>query len=225
MSSLPGRRCVEAGCMEAAEKNSRCLPHSKQWTREQKPWDAFSVSRRQALPKGWASLRERILKRDNRICYICGGPGADSVDHLKPRWMGGSDKPSNLKAAHWDAPPHCHRTKSSKEGALAALEKRRREEGARKKKEGGAKVPLPQSSTEGGVQKEEGGPNKTPPTRKLVPRILQPSVLARHDGICFICGGGGSDSVALLDEALPVTATNIRPVHRKIQPKCWYEEL
>jgi Restriction endonuclease len=52
------------------------------------------------MPKGWAKVRRRVLARDNGICYLCGHPGADSVDHVIPHARGGSDDYSNLRAAH-----------------------------------------------------------------------------------------------------------------------------
>ena len=49
----------------------------------------------------WKKLRIEILKRDGYICWICGGDGADSVDHLISRHDGGNiwDR-DNLAAAH-----------------------------------------------------------------------------------------------------------------------------
>lgn len=48
----------------------------------------------------WRKTRAHILRRDNGICWICGTPGADSVDHKIPRAHGGSEDPTNLAAAH-----------------------------------------------------------------------------------------------------------------------------
>ena len=45
-------------------------------------------------------IRPAILERDGGICWICGGPGADSVDHVIARTAGGTDDPANLRAAH-----------------------------------------------------------------------------------------------------------------------------
>jgi 5-methylcytosine-specific restriction endonuclease McrA len=57
-------------------------------------------------------LKQLIAKRDGYRCHICGGsiiPNDDikkvgskalSLDHVKPQAKGGSDYPSNLKAAH-----------------------------------------------------------------------------------------------------------------------------
>jgi 5-methylcytosine-specific restriction endonuclease McrA len=51
---------------------------------------------------GWSyqRKRERILARDGYICWLCGLPGADSVDHVTPRVRGGDDSDENLRAAH-----------------------------------------------------------------------------------------------------------------------------
>lgn len=48
----------------------------------------------------WQETRKRILKRDGYICYLCGGPGAQSVDHIIARANGGTNDDSNLAAAH-----------------------------------------------------------------------------------------------------------------------------
>lgn len=51
-------------------------------------------------PRGWERTRARVLARDDRVCWLCGGDGADSADHVVPRVMGGDHKDSNLRAAH-----------------------------------------------------------------------------------------------------------------------------
>jgi 5-methylcytosine-specific restriction endonuclease McrA len=33
-------------------------------------------------------------------CWLCGGPGADTVDHVQARAMGGTDALQNLRPAH-----------------------------------------------------------------------------------------------------------------------------
>ncbi|HEX5119827.1 MAG TPA: hypothetical protein VFW65_31970 [Pseudonocardiaceae bacterium] len=58
----------------------------------------------------------RILARDRYLCHVCGGPGADAVDHVIP---GDDHRDSNLAAIHDATPPHCHRYKSSAEGNTA----------------------------------------------------------------------------------------------------------
>lgn len=54
-----------------------------------------------------------VLRRDKGICYLCGGEGADTVDHIVP---GDDHSLGNLAAVHDRIAPHCHRIKSSREG-------------------------------------------------------------------------------------------------------------
>lgn len=79
-------------------------------------------TRKARLPRDWDSeVRPRILKRDGYICYVCGQPGADGVDHIT---AGDDHSDTNLKAIHHNVPPYCHRSKSSSEGGRAAQAKR-----------------------------------------------------------------------------------------------------
>lgn len=56
------------------------------------------------------------------VCYICGKPGADAVDHVRP-WVEckrlgiDPDELSNLRPAHHDVEPKCNRRKSDKQYA------------------------------------------------------------------------------------------------------------
>ena len=58
----------------------------------------------------------QLRKRDGDVCWLCGepidfslprpadarlDPGAPTLDHVIPRWKGGSNKVSNLKLAHF----------------------------------------------------------------------------------------------------------------------------
>ena len=61
----------------------------------------------------WRRTRARILKA-NDVCWICGKPGADSIDHVVPVIRGGTDDPANLRPAHLHP---CNRAKSDKEYA------------------------------------------------------------------------------------------------------------
>ena len=57
-----------------------------------------------------ARIRARVL-RESDVCWICGQPGADSVDHVVPRSKGGGNEPSNLRPAHLFP---CNRAKGDK---------------------------------------------------------------------------------------------------------------
>jgi 5-methylcytosine-specific restriction protein A len=78
--------------------------------------------RTQPLPRNWTRIRQRILRRDGGVCYVCGRPGADTVDHIVPASNGGTDDDDNLAAIH-EVP--CHQRKTAIE-ANAAKPKRKR---------------------------------------------------------------------------------------------------
>ena len=101
--------CPVPGCPEL-----RPCPHHPRPRTNRQPW--ASSTRLGRLPKDWPATRARILRRDRRICWICGGPGADAVDHVIP---GDDHAETNLRAVHDRLPPHCHRRKSSIEGHAA----------------------------------------------------------------------------------------------------------
>lgn len=109
--------CLEADCKDHAVRYGRCQTH-------QRPaW--YGSTRKARLPKDWTTRRLIVLKRDKGICYVCGDPGADTVDHIVP---GDNHELTNLAAIHDKTPPHCHRYKSSTEGhqAQAGTRTRRR---------------------------------------------------------------------------------------------------
>ncbi len=70
------------------------------------------------LPKGWAQLRRRVLRRD-RLCQLCFRVPAVEVDHVVARADGGSDEVSNLRGVCGE----CHRRVSLRQ----AVEGRRRQ--------------------------------------------------------------------------------------------------
>lgn len=78
-------------------------------------------TRRARLPNDWPKRRAAVLKRDNGVCHVCRGPGADAVDHIIP---GDDHSLENLAPIHDRVWPHCHRRKSAAEGSRAAQAKR-----------------------------------------------------------------------------------------------------
>jgi 5-methylcytosine-specific restriction endonuclease McrA len=61
------------------------------------------------------ALHREVLKEAEYVCYYCGLPGADRVDHIIARSDGGSLKArSNLGAIHQDP---CHEEKTQAENA------------------------------------------------------------------------------------------------------------
>jgi 5-methylcytosine-specific restriction endonuclease McrA len=99
--------CLQPSCNNYAQHQGRCLEHYTPWA---------GSNRKLELPKDWQTRRLIVLKRDNYICYICGGDKADRVDHIVP---GNDHSLENLAAVHDSIPPHCHRYKSSREGQEA----------------------------------------------------------------------------------------------------------
>lgn len=61
----------------------------------------------------WQRIRRQVLATSD-ICWICGKPGADSVDHKIPLARGGTNHRSNLAPAHMFP---CNRSKSDRDHA------------------------------------------------------------------------------------------------------------
>ena len=99
--------CLETGCPEKATYQGRCDTHKKVWV---------GSTRKQRLPQDWNTRRAMVLKRDGGVCYLCGGGGADTVDHII---AGDNHSLENLAAVHDRNPPHCHRYKTSAEAHKA----------------------------------------------------------------------------------------------------------
>lgn len=98
--------CLEPGCHDHVVNKGYCQAH-------QRP--AFANNfRKMRLPKDWRTRRLIVLKRDNYTCYLCGGEGADTVDHIIPNDDNSLD---NLAAVHDRVPPHCHRAKTAADNA------------------------------------------------------------------------------------------------------------
>jgi 5-methylcytosine-specific restriction protein A len=71
----------------------------------------------------WKRTRTRVLARDKGICYVCGHPNADQVDHKTPLAEGGTDDDDNLGAIHGIP---CHRDKTLAEAARGRARHTRR---------------------------------------------------------------------------------------------------
>lgn len=75
------------------------------------------------MPRGWAKLREKALRRDRYKCQAiradtdqpCHEPATD-VDHIVPAWQGGTDDLANLRSlCRWH-----HQQKTSSEAGRAS---------------------------------------------------------------------------------------------------------
>ncbi|MGW2666232.1 HNH endonuclease [Nocardia tengchongensis] len=99
------RRCPTKGCHTLIRHTRYCPEHTPAWDTPS-GWQA---------PAGWAKTRDQVLHRDSYRCHVCGGDGADTVDHLRPVAQGGRHTADNLAAIHDRNPPHCHRAKTNRD--------------------------------------------------------------------------------------------------------------
>ena len=47
-----------------------------------------------------AELRALVFAAHGDTCWLCGHPSADTIDHVRPRALGGTDTLDNLRPAH-----------------------------------------------------------------------------------------------------------------------------
>ena len=50
-------------------------------------------------PPGWRAIRQRVFQQYGTNCWKCGAPGANTVDHVRPRILGGDHSLANLRPA------------------------------------------------------------------------------------------------------------------------------
>ena len=62
--------------------------------------------------------REIIMAKYESLCHLCNKPYADSIDHVVPVKLGGSDHPDNLRPAHTS----CNSQKGANSFPIEALE-------------------------------------------------------------------------------------------------------
>ena len=69
---------------------------------------------------GWQQQQraQRVIRRDNGICHVCGQPGADQADHVVPLSEGGADGEDQMRAIH-ETP--CHERKTQAEALRARM--------------------------------------------------------------------------------------------------------
>ena len=88
---------------------------------ERKPWGHAGRESRQARGYGseWEKARKRVMQRDAGLCQPCIAQGrttpAHAVDHVTPKFEGGTDHETNLQAICGD----CHREKTAAESRRA----------------------------------------------------------------------------------------------------------
>lgn len=109
------KKCNHMGCHNYVRIGNYCPDHARAAWQSSNRNPRHSSSQR-GYGAEWRAARARVLEQAGGRCAICGQPGADEVDHITPKHMGGNDQPSNLRAVH----KVCHRAKSSAEGGRAA---------------------------------------------------------------------------------------------------------
>ena len=73
----------------------------------------------------WRKLRAQILAQSD-ICWMCGQPGADTVDHILEIKRGGAVlDPANLRPAHGKKRPGCRGNYSRSAGLRRATPRRK----------------------------------------------------------------------------------------------------
>ncbi|WP_165860453.1 HNH endonuclease [Kocuria tytonicola] len=121
-------RCTARGCSAFATRKGRCDEHqSSGWTERRRPQDDRTSRDRIGISEAaWQRLRKSVLVEHEGICYVCGKPGANEVDHKQAVALGGArtDR-ANLAPIHADP---CHAEKTQRELALL----RRRADRARR---------------------------------------------------------------------------------------------
>jgi 5-methylcytosine-specific restriction endonuclease McrA len=65
--------------------------------------------------RGWEKRRAATFRHYGRVCWVCGEPGADSIDHVVPISEGGTHTLDNLRPAH--------RACNSRRNALRLIER------------------------------------------------------------------------------------------------------
>jgi len=113
MPRLPLKLCGHAGCRTPAA-GGRCpkhpapKPRSGGWV---KPDDKAGSASKRGYGRAWQAKRKYVMARDP-ICKVCGREPSSHVDHIVPKYMGGTDDYSNLRGIG----RVCHGRKSSTEG-------------------------------------------------------------------------------------------------------------
>ena len=110
------RRCPGGNgtCTERIRPPAKyCPEHTKEWM-----WRHKTASSANTQQREYRRIHDQILERDHHQCQIryegrCTGVG-DTVDHIRPAAHGGSNHPSNLRAACRPCNEHEGRTEDRK---------------------------------------------------------------------------------------------------------------
>ncbi|MFE1111224.1 HNH endonuclease [Streptomyces rochei] len=120
MPIAPPTRCGDVGCHELATKRGLCDEHQPE------PWRGRpSPQQRYGMSSGtMRALKRQVMARDHGCCYVCGGEGADELEHKIPVSQGGAARDlNNLGMIHSDP---CHREKTAREAAEGSRKARQK---------------------------------------------------------------------------------------------------
>lgn len=111
MPKLPPKPCTKPGCKVYATKGARCDEHQPPAWKDRPENSEYGWA--------WSRKRKRILRRDGYICHAlikCNGLArATEVDHIVPKFEGGTEDDDNLQAICTT----CHRAKTRAEALRA----------------------------------------------------------------------------------------------------------
>lgn len=117
MPTRPARICAKAGCCRKTRARF-CDRHAPAEEAKAKA-SAWGGDKPSASQRGygsrWRTIRKMILARDP-FCAVCSRNPSRDVDHIVPKYKGGTDDPSNLQGlCSW-----CHDRKAAREGQEAS---------------------------------------------------------------------------------------------------------
>jgi len=96
MPTKTARICLD--CSRVTTNGSRCPEHQRLHDAQHE--EARGSAEARGYGPAWRRISRAVLARDGYVCYLCGGDGANTVDHVIAKENGGTDDPSNLRAAH-----------------------------------------------------------------------------------------------------------------------------
>lgn len=96
--------CAAPGCSRLVRRG-RCQEHAR------KPWAQRLSRQDRGYGAEWERLRREVLEEEDHICRYCGRP-ATTVDHMVPKFQGGTDDRGNLCACCRS----CQASKAGREG-------------------------------------------------------------------------------------------------------------
>lgn len=112
MMPRANRHCSwPGGCFANIVRNGRCEQHS--FERYADPW--YRKEGHEYNDTLRESIKTTVRERARYICAQCGHYPSNEVDHITPKFLGGTDLLDNLQVLCYD----CHGKKSSAEGHIA----------------------------------------------------------------------------------------------------------